>query len=332
MTAAPPVTVAIPTIGRLDYLPEVRASLERQRFADVEALILDNESPPDARDFFADWARSDRRVRVVRVAPRISMFANFDRGRLLGAGKYLAFFHDDDSYAPEFLEKHVELLDREPGVGFAGCNNDFIDEEGHILERRRWIRRTRAIAGRAYIRRLFRTGRNVVPMQGIVYRKAALRPEGFDDTMSCHFGDFVILMRMAETHDVGLVRDPVVRVRRHTRQTSASMRLSEGLSLRVELMQKYCSEYRTRWPDDATFLHSMQQDLARSVRIGAVWGWLTAVDDAEATACREALHGARLGRELSSAMRRAERLGLKSDVRRSLLAPFVRRLGNALGV
>src|SRR5439155_12566316 len=96
---APPVTVALPTIGRMDYLPALLASLEAQTFGDFEALILDNASPPEAQALFAEQVKKDARFRVLRADERVPMFTNFNRGWLEMRGKYLVYFHDDDVYS-----------------------------------------------------------------------------------------------------------------------------------------------------------------------------------------------------------------------------------------
>ena len=52
--AEPLLTVCVPTIGRLDYFPLTRSSLENQTFRNYEVLILDNESPEEAQKQLRD--------------------------------------------------------------------------------------------------------------------------------------------------------------------------------------------------------------------------------------------------------------------------------------
>jgi glycosyltransferase involved in cell wall biosynthesis len=337
--ASPPVTVAVPSIGRLKYLPALRASLDAQTMGDFEVLVLDNESPPEAQDLFADWARADRRVKVLRACPRIEMFANFNRGYHLGKGKYLVFFHDDDEYSPRFVEQHFELLEREPRVAFSGSNNDFIDETGRITGRRRLITKTEAMAGREFIRFLMSTGRNLTPMQSIAYRRSALAPDGIDEKLSCYYGDFVLLMRMAERCQVGTIADALVRVRRHDEQWSvtdnrtankSAWTYAEAMSLRARMMRSYLAEYRSRWPNDTSFALELERGFRRSVRKGAIWGWLNAVDDAAAVACLQSLGESWLDHEISVVLKAIGGIGIDAHVRTAYVAPLLRKVGNVV--
>lgn len=329
---APRVTLAVPTIGRLEYFDALRRSIEAQTHSDFRVLVLDNASPDEARAKFADWARADSRVRVERVTPRISMFANFDRARTLADGEYLGFCHDDDEYLPRYVEASVAALDAAPRAGFSGSNNDFIDGSDRTTEERRWIRQTAPMPGRDFIRFVMSRGRNLVAMQGIFYRRARIGPRGFDDALSCHFGDYVVLMRIAEANDVALIAEPLVRVRRHEGQTSASMAMSAGIELRVALMRGYIEEFRERHPFDRAFASRLERDLERSVRVGSLWGWLTAKDAREAEACRSALGERGLDARVRTLLGAVERLGLTPALRRSVLVPVVRRVTNALAL
>mgnify|MGYP001592309907 CR=1 FL=1 len=44
--------------------------------------------------------------------------------------------------------------------------------------------------------------KEMMSTQGIMYRAKILRAVGFDETLPAHFGDFIVLMRMAEGWDV----------------------------------------------------------------------------------------------------------------------------------
>ncbi len=132
------------------------------------------------------------------------MFENFNRGIGAARGEYLTFCHDDDLVVPEFLARQVAFLDAHPTAGFSGSNYATIDDRGAVVETRSPVRRTELWSGRRYIRTLLRTGRNPLTMQSIFYRRSALPPGGIDLALPIHYGDFVLLMRIAETHDVGL--------------------------------------------------------------------------------------------------------------------------------
>ena len=345
---SPPITIAVPSIGRVKYLPAVRAAVEAQTMGDFEVLVLDNASPPEAQQIFADWARADSRVRVLRVDPRIEMFPNFNRGYLQGRGKYLLYFHDDDVYSPRFVEKQFDMFEREPNVAFVGTNCDFIDENGAPIGKRRLIKRTRVMPGHEYIDFVMSTGRNIVPMQSVGYRMTALAPDGIDERISPHWGDFVLMMRMAERHDVGLIAEPLFTMRQHAAQYSVTdfreggHRNKDGSNAawlkadvfggRARMLRAYYDEYVQRWPNDAEFARVLERALKRSTRTGSIWGWMLANDEADASACLDILGGSGVDNELQALLRKIDRLGFDARVRSTYVLPLLRRVSVALGI
>ena len=330
--ARPVVTILVPTIGRREFFGDTVRSVAAQTLEDFEVIVLDNASPADARRAFQRWAESDTRVRIESVEPRIPMFSNFNRGIALARGEYVVFFHDDDVYLPELLTTAVANLNAHPRAAFWGSNYDFIDGEGTVVEPRRWIRQSACIAGTEYIRTLVRRGRNNVSMPGLVFRTDALR-EGFDESLSMHFGDFVLLMRLAERREVFLSSERHVLVRRHDGQASQSMPMSRAIPLRTETMLAYCDEYLERYPDETSFIRPLKRRTKILHRVGLAWGWVTAADAAEATACVSAMD-ARLDWPLPTILSMLDKPAIRTQLRDFVgqWRTFGKRLGTRLGV
>lgn len=327
----PLVTVCVPTIGRSGFLRQTLGSLKAQTYQEYEVLVLDNACPEDARELLHGCAEEDPRVRVLRVDERIPVFANFNRGIQAAAGEYIVFFHDDDVYLPTFIESELELLVRNPSVGFVGSNCWLIDEAGRVTGRRRLIRRTEIWTGRSFIRSLMQRGRNVMPTQGIMHRAKILLAVGFDETLPAHFGDFIVLMRMAEGWDVALIAELLWMNRIHDGAGSFAMTPSSAIPLRTRLLRDYCAEYRSRWPEEEGFVRSVEQRLSRVERLGLLWGWISATNQREAEACIRVLGRLQGGQRLGNMLRLVDRMGLSFGRRRTIVASLLRRLGNAFG-
>ncbi len=285
MSDVPIVSVCVPTIGRMDYLPAVRRAVESQTLRDFEVLVLDNDSAEPATSWLQAWAREEPRLRILRQSPRIPMFDNFDRGIRAARGKYVTFMHDDDVYLPHYLKAQVDLLEANPRVGFSGGNWDFVDENDRVLEARRWITETGVWPGRRYIDELITTGRNMIPMPGLLFRRAVFGDQGFDRDVSPHFGDFVILARIAERYDVGVFAEPVMHVRKHAAQASGGFPASQWAVQRRDVLASYCAEYLRRHPDEAAFVKKLERAVALRYRLALVWGWAGAEERTEADAC-----------------------------------------------
>jgi glycosyltransferase involved in cell wall biosynthesis len=328
----PLVTVLVPTIGRLKYWDSMRASLAAQTLADLEIVVLDNASPPETQDIIEAWRREDARVRVLRAESRLPMFDNFNRGLVAAETKYVTFFHDDDVYLPRQIEAQIEVLEKNPRAGFSGSNFDYVDENGAITEERRWIAKTDVWRGKDYIEALWSRARNLIPMPGVVFRTAALDPGGFDTKVSMHFGDFVILARIAERHDVAMIAEPLMRVRRHSEQASQAMPMSRIIRMRTEILSAYLDEYEARWPEDRGFVKRLRRRLEVLHRVGLGWGWLSADGSDEATACAEALGDTLLDRGARFALTGADKLHLRQLVEPKEILRLGRRMSRRLGV
>jgi len=307
--AEPRITILVPSIGRMEYLPLTRRCANDQTRKDFRILILDNASPPEARAFFADWAKQDPRVEVVRADTRLPMFTNFNRGMRAVKTELVTFFHDDDFYEPDYLEVLIAELDRFPQAAFSGSNWSYIDETGAIMERRRWIERTEHWDMRRYMEELVGRGRNPVSMPGLVFRRDAFPPEGFDEEISIHYGDFIILLRAAEDRGMVAVEKQVVRIRKHSGQASAQP--LSMLALRTELMSKYLDDYAGRHPEDHALVAKLRKRIALTHRTGLVWGWLTGKDAGEREHCLELLGDTSVDVALRRMLGWADKRGLR---------------------
>lgn len=122
MTAAPLVSVIIPTFNR-SYFLRTRAlrSLSQQTYENWEAIVV-GDGPPDARARDAVRSMGDARFRYVEI-PRtdysglsltdrwcVAGAAARNRGLELANGAVIAPLDDDDEFLPDHLEESVRAL------------------------------------------------------------------------------------------------------------------------------------------------------------------------------------------------------------------------------
>ena len=257
------------------------------------------------------------------------MFDNFARGIAAARGKYLTYFHDDDIYAPDFLRQHVALLEANDRVGFSGSNCLIVDDDSRVIGRRALIACDGVWPGRRYIATLLRLGVNVFPMQSLVFRTAVLGPTTFHRSMSVHFSDFVVLMRLAERHDVGVLAAPLLHMRDHQGQASKALPMREAIELRTRVLLDYCAEVGGRWPEEQAFARQLERRVVRSRRIGLLWGWVSSPSAAEARDCLVGLDRGRLERALRRVLMELDRRGVSYATRHNILLPALRWVGYA---
>ena len=314
-TNGPTVTVCVPTIGRTHTLRSTLASLHAQSYPNYEVIILDNASPPDTQDEISTYLKTEPRARVLRSGVRLPMFDNFQRGVDAASSRYLAFFHDDDVYRPDFLTGQLQLLESHPSVGFAGSNWKVIDAAGIPVGNRNLIDVTEVWSGWRYIEALFALGSNLLPMQGLVFRRDVLDSDTFKSAPGAHFGDFVILMRIAEEHDVGLIAHQLISVRAHEDQASQQLEIRESLRLRTATFTNYCDDLIGRRPERSDYVRRLRRSIRSARRKSALWTWLQATDGGRAEASRSALGSEGVDLWLRYGLGVADRLGVGGILR-----------------
>jgi len=147
-----------------------------------------------------------------------------------------------------------------------------------------------------------------------------------------HFGDFVILMRMAERGDVAMVDETVMQVRHHAGQHSVRVPLSKATALRSQLLLDYCAEYLGRHPQDEAFVARLRRRIEAFHRLTMLWGWCVAPDGAEAEACARGLGTSLLDAGAGRALGLAARVGLRPRVKSERVVRVIRKVTGVFGV
>jgi hypothetical protein len=116
----PKVSFIVPCYKLGHLLSQCVNSILEQDFSDFEILIMNNDSP----DNTAEVAESfhDPRVKHVRNETNLGHIRNYNKGLTLARGKYAWLLSADDMLrSPSVLQRYVDVLERNPGVGFVFC-------------------------------------------------------------------------------------------------------------------------------------------------------------------------------------------------------------------
>lgn len=97
-------------------------SMLNQSIQNLELLICDDGSSPDAVALMERLARQDERIRLIRTGDAYSLPRKLNVCLKAARGDWVARMDDDDYSHPERLEKQLAYLREHPGVGFVGCN------------------------------------------------------------------------------------------------------------------------------------------------------------------------------------------------------------------
>lgn len=129
----PRVSIGLPVYNGAAYLAETLDSLLDQTWTDFELIISDNASTDATQDICRSYAARDARIRYLRNRENLGAAANYNRVFHLSSGEYFKWAAADDLCAPEFLERCVEVLDREASVVLCYPRAQAIDEQGKVI-------------------------------------------------------------------------------------------------------------------------------------------------------------------------------------------------------
>ena len=129
----PLVSVCLPNLNTLPYLPERVDTIFGQTYKNWELIVSDNFSEDGAWAFFERLASKDSRVFIEQATPE-GMYANWNNCIRRARGKYTYIATSDDTMAPDCLEKLVAALEEHPECDLAHCGLRLIDESGRPLE------------------------------------------------------------------------------------------------------------------------------------------------------------------------------------------------------
>jgi glycosyltransferase involved in cell wall biosynthesis len=135
MSAAPAVSVILPTYNRARLLPRAIASVLGQSFDDFELIVIDDGS----KDGTAEVMRAIRDPRVIYLPPERNLGDAGARNRgIAGArGEWLAFQDSDDEWLPDKLRLQMEVARGLP-ADFAAVGGGLLRYTGDAVTRYGW--------------------------------------------------------------------------------------------------------------------------------------------------------------------------------------------------
>ncbi len=236
----PLVSAVIPTYNYARFIGRAVASALDQTYAPIEYIVVDDGSEDDTQSKLAPFGD---RIRVIRQAHKgVSSARN--AALAVARGEFIAFLDGDDCWHPTKIERQLELLSRQPNVGFLGCGLEHVYPDGTI-ER---------IAGRTNSCNRQQTLRLIASRRfwpggsgsGVLLRRSVLDAVGGFDENLVAAEDWDMWLRVAAITDVDNVPDVLVSIHRHGTGVFRDAKLMETNQWKV---------YRkavAQWPDTLT--------------------------------------------------------------------------------
>jgi glycosyltransferase involved in cell wall biosynthesis len=160
----PNVSLCIPAFQAERHLQATIDSVLAQNYADLEVVIVDNNSSDGTRDILERL--NDDRVRVIRNAKTLPIADNFNLAVQQSRGKFVKLICADDTLEPDCIAAQVEVLEASTEVALVAVLTDFIDDEGELLRQAKGLG---GIVGRhsgeRVVRQIVRSGTNPIGAQ-----------------------------------------------------------------------------------------------------------------------------------------------------------------------
>lgn len=126
----PKVSIIVPVYNVEKYLHRCVESLRRQTLADLEIILVDDESPDRSPEMCDEYTLRDSRVRVVhKKNGGLGMACN--SGLAAATGEYVAFCDSDDWVEPE-MYAHMYAEAEQNGADMVFCGIRQVDQYGNI--------------------------------------------------------------------------------------------------------------------------------------------------------------------------------------------------------
>ena len=127
------VSIGVPVYNGERYLAEALDSLLAQTFKDFEIVISDNASTDATAEIGRAYRSKDPRVRYFRSEQNRGAAWNFNRAFELSTAPLFKWAACDDLHEERFLERCVEVLDRDRSVVLSHTYVKMIDDRGEAL-------------------------------------------------------------------------------------------------------------------------------------------------------------------------------------------------------
>jgi len=210
----PLVSFVVPCYKLAHLLSECVNSILAQTYQDFEILIMDNCSPDDTPEIAASF--KDPRVKHIRNEVNLGHVRNFNKGITMSRGKYVWLVSADDWLrSPDILGRYVDVMERNPGVGYVFCRAVEVQgsREVGVARGTDCGKENRIWNGHSFLMRLIRN--NCVVLSSAMVRKQCYDKVGLFSLEMPYANDWYLLCVLALHYQVAYMSEPMVFVRIH---------------------------------------------------------------------------------------------------------------------
>jgi glycosyltransferase involved in cell wall biosynthesis len=195
----PLVSVCIPAYNARRWIAECLESVLAQTCPADEVIVADDASTDATREIAG--AYRPQGVRLICAEHNLGRYANQNLAMRACQGAFVVKLDADDRLSPTYLETLVPVMLRHPGLGFATCDFNLIDEAGRPFAQDRRIWPLGRRPGQAEFMRYVVEGPKA---RGtcVLFRRTALESVGGCDERFIYGGDWWLFLKLLAVSDV----------------------------------------------------------------------------------------------------------------------------------
>lgn len=128
----PQISVILTSFNHGRFIREAIESVLNQTFQNLELIIWDDASVDDSWEIIQSY--NDSRIRAYRNPENKGPVFGVNKAIFeIAQGEYIAIHHSDDAWETDKLQKQVDFLEANQGIGAVFTNAQIIDERGAPL-------------------------------------------------------------------------------------------------------------------------------------------------------------------------------------------------------
>lgn len=133
----PLISVVVPAYNYGRFLRDCIGGLLAQTYPNWELLVVDNGSTDDTAEVLASY--TDPRIRKFHIKVNNGPVQAWKLGYQESRGEFFALLSADDMFLPDKLQRQVDFLRENPGIGAVGTYIQEINDEGVVCNENSWI-------------------------------------------------------------------------------------------------------------------------------------------------------------------------------------------------
>ncbi len=212
ITNLPKVSVLVPCYNHARYIEALVLSVINQSYANVELIVIDDGSTDSSVELLSELSSRYEFEFHRQENQGVTKTCN----RLLGmaTGDFISIVASDDVLVAGRLQKQVEFLKENPGVGFVYGAVEYIDDSGVEITAR--SNRPQRLEDGNIFDRLISSGMFFKPGTLMVPREVYEQVGVYDESLCVEDYDWVL--RVCKERAVGCLREPLLKYRFHCEQ------------------------------------------------------------------------------------------------------------------